>query len=707
MTPSPRRLNATTALLAALASTASALYINGSVVAPCDSPIYCHGDLLKDVELARPFSDSKTFVDMPTIKPVEEVLEAFSKLSQPLSNNSELNAFLTANFAPAGGELEDVPNSELQTNPVFLENVQNPVISEYVRHVINIWPDLTRRYAGPGNCSECANSFLPVNRTFVVAGGRFREPYYWDSYWIIEGLLRTGGAFTQISKNIIENFLDFVENIGFVPNGARIYYLNRSQPPLLSQMVRIYVEYTNDTSILERAIPLLIKEHEFWTTNRSVEVTAPDGRTYTLNRYNVNNNQPRPESYREDYITATNGSYFAESGIIYPTAKPLNDSQKATLYSNLASGAESGWDYSSRWLRTPLDAAEDIYFPLRSLNVIETVPVELNSILYQNEATISDFLRTQGNTTDADRWAKAAQDRSNAMYNLMWNSTHWSYFDFNLTSNSQHIYIPVDEDALVREKTNAPEGQQVLFEIGQLFPWWTGAAPDQLKSNPLAVQHAFSRVDSMLKEKAGGIPSTNYYTGQQWDEPNVWPPLQHIIMEGLLKTPATFGEDDPAYKATQNLALQVAQRYLDSTFCTWYATGGSTSQTPKLAGLGPEAAGTMFEKYSDSATNVAGGGGEYEVVEGFGWTNGVLIWAVDKFAGHLKTPNCGNITAAHVHSSDKRDADTLSLNKRSAVQLHRRDAQFIKKFGGVKRRAAEEDTRMRKRGMSSLFGRYH
>jgi alpha,alpha-trehalase len=220
----------------------------------------------------------------PTLRPVEEVIAAFKKLSQPLSNNSELNAFLTANFAPAGGELEEVPRTELQTKPAFLDKVDDVVIKEFVGKVIDIWPDLTRRYAGPGNCSECANSFIPVNRTFVVAGGRFREPYYWDSYWILEGLLRTGGDFTKISRNIIENFLDFVDTIGFVPNGARVYYLNRSQPPLLTLMVKTYVDHTNDTSILERALPLLIKEHEFWTTNRSVSIKGPDAKTYTLNR---------------------------------------------------------------------------------------------------------------------------------------------------------------------------------------------------------------------------------------------------------------------------------------------------------------------------------------------------------------------------------------------------------------------------------------
>ncbi|KAK0731519.1 glycoside hydrolase family 37 protein [Lasiosphaeris hirsuta] len=662
------------AALAAFASGAAALYINGSVIAPCDSPLYCQGEILKAIELAQPFADSKTFVDMPTIKPLEEVIAAFSKLSQPLSNNTELNAFLTANFAKAGGELEEVPLSELQTDAVFLNKIEDDVTREFVEAVIKIWPDLTRRYAGPGNCTTCANSFIPVNRTFVVAGGRFREPYYWDSYWIIEGLLRTGGAFTQISKNIIENFLDFVETIGFVPNGARQYYLNRSQPPLLSEMVRIYVEHTNDTSIVARALPLLIKEHNFWTTNRSVSVTATDGKSYTLNRYSVSNNQPRPESYREDWITANNKSYYAQSGIIYPEGKPLNESEKGELYANLASGAESGWDYGTRWLSRPNDAAEDIYFPLRYLSVNNIVPVDLNAILYQNELVISNYLELSGNVSGAKVWADVAKQRSDAMYALLWNETLWSYFDYNLTSKSQRTFIPADADATAYEHAGAPKGEQVLFDVAQLYPFWTGAAPDQLKNNPLAVLKAFLRVTEMLELKAGGIPATNFRTGQQWDEPNVWPPLQHVLMQGLLNTPATFGEDDPAYTAVQALALKLAQRYLDSTFCTWWATGGSTSQTPKLQGIGPAAVGTMFEKYADNATNVAGSGGEYSVVEGFGWTNGVLIWAADTFAGKLKRPDCGNITAAHV-SPAKRGM------QRRAVELDHWDAAWTKKFG--------------------------
>ncbi|KAK2002837.1 trehalase [Colletotrichum falcatum] len=659
--------------LSVLPQAAQALYENGSVIAPCDSPIYCYGEILEEIELARPFSDSKTFVDMPAIKSLEDIKAAFNKLAKPLSNNTELNDFLRDNFAQAGNELKEVPKEQLRTDPTFLKSINDTVIKEFSQKVIDIWPDLTRTYVGSGGNTSFPNSFIPVNRTFVVAGGRFREPYYWDSYWILEGLLRTGGAFTEISKNTIENFLDFVENFGFVPNGARVYYLNRSQPPLLTQMVRLYVEYTNDTSILDRAVPLLIKEHEFWTTNRTVEIKK-DGNTYILSQYKVTNTQPRPESYREDYITASNGSYYSTNGIIFPEVKTLNETEKARLYANLASGAESGWDYSSRWIARPADATRDVYFPLRSLNILNIVPVDLNAILYWNEITIAAFLNSAGNDTGAAAWAQQARKRSEAMYEVMWNSTLSSYFDYNVTSGAQNILIPRDDDASNVETNTAGPEQQVVFSVAQFYPFWAGAAPDHLKNNPYAVKEAFRRVEKYLDTKKGGIPATNLKTGQQWDQPNVWPPLMHILMEGLRKTPATFGESDPSWRDVQSLALRLGQRYLDSTFCTWYATGGSTSETPQLQGLSSQNVGTMFEKYGDNATNVAGGGGEYEVVEGFGWTNGVLLWAVDVFGNGLKWPDCGNITAADVHAGKR------SLSQR-AVELDYYDAAWTKKFG--------------------------
>lgn len=173
----------------------------------------------------------------------------------------------------------------LTTNPTFLESMNNNINKEFVEVVILKWENLTRVWNESSVCDECQSSFLPIKRPFVVAGGRFREAYYWDSYWILQGLLRTGGSFTQISRNQIENFLDNVEKFGFVPNGGRKYYLNRSQPPLLTQMVRIYLEYTGDASILDRALPLLMTEHTFFEQNRSVSIGLPDtAQTYTLNQ---------------------------------------------------------------------------------------------------------------------------------------------------------------------------------------------------------------------------------------------------------------------------------------------------------------------------------------------------------------------------------------------------------------------------------------
>lgn len=661
-------------VLLATSSLTAGLYINGSVIAPCDSPVYCYGDLLREIELARPFADSKTFVDLPTTRPLNEVLAAFANLSRPIQNNTALNTFLSEYFGKAGSELEEVPSDQLETQPDFLDNVNSTVVQEFTRQVIDIWPDLTRRYVGAGNCSGCVNSFIPVNRTFVVAGGRFREPYYWDSFWIIEGLLRTQGSFTQIAENIIENFMDLVQKIGFVPNGARRYYENRSQPPLLTQMVRVYVEYTQNYTLLERAIPILEQEYQFWVKNRTVTLQRA-GRNISLNHYAVQNTQPRPESYYEDYVTANNRTYFNTKGQQFNATRALDDSQKATLYSNLASGAESGWDYSGRWITNPSNAVNDDYFPLRSLNTVEIIPVDLNSILYYNEITIAQFHRHQGNYSAARQWAERAANRSEAMTMLLWNPEHYSYFDYNLTSYSQNVFTLAQKNSTRLSTTGAPDGQQIWFQASQFYPFWTGAAPESIKNDPKAMRQVFARVEELLDERSGAISATNLVTGQQWDEPNVWPPLQYILMQGLLNTPLEVSEDDDEqttedYVWTQDLALRLAQRYLDSLYCTWRSTGGATQEVPQLPGA--QGNGTIFEKYSDAAINARGGGGEYEVVEGFGWSNGVLIWAVDQFGQRLRTPDCGNITAATIGGGSAK-------GKRSAVELSKSDARWIKK----------------------------
>lgn len=244
--------------------------------------------------------------------------------------------------------------------------------------------------------------------------------------------------------------------------------------------------------------------------------------------------------------------------------------EKSSQYRNLASGAESGWDYSSRFLRDPQAANTGTGFPLASLNIVNIIPVDLNSIMYWNEATIASLLALVGDSSAAGVWEERARNRSEAMAALMWDEALGSYFDYNMTSGAPQLFAPRDADALPIETGPAPSNDtQVAFHVAQLVPFLTGAALPGVKNSPSAVRRVFQKVSDYLDTRQGGISATNYLTSQQWDQPNVWPPLMQMIMEGLLNTPATNGEEDEDWVWTQDLALRLGQRYLDSAYCTW------------------------------------------------------------------------------------------------------------------------------------------
>jgi alpha,alpha-trehalase len=234
------------------------------------------------------------------------------------------------------------------------------------------------------------------------------------------------------------NFLDIVDRFGFVPNGNRVYYLNRSQPPFLTLMVKLYIDATGDKSFLTRALPTLDNEYAFWIHNTSVTITA-DGQKFELNRYNVINSEPRPESYREDYLTAENTT--------------LSEQAKSDLYADLATAAESGWDFGSRWLTTTsVSTGEDI---LRGLRTRQVIPIDLNTILYMIEVELARFHDAVKDSkgkkkVTATFYRAAAKRRFKAINTLMWDSTTSSYYDFNLTSNA---LIP-------------------NFSLANVFPYW-------------------------------------------------------------------------------------------------------------------------------------------------------------------------------------------------------------------------------------------
>jgi len=441
-------------------------------------------------------------------------------------------------------------------------------------------------------------------------------------------------------------------------------------------MLARYVDASGDKSILQRALPLAEKELAWWSSNRSLNVTSPfSNTTHTVYHYAVNNTAPRPESYLTDYTTA-NG----------PTVNPaLNDTQKASLYAELASGAESGWDYSSRWL-----SAANANQGLLALNVRNTVGVDLNSILYKNHVLMASFYGTS-NSSAAARHNAAAESLREGILDLFWDSQKVAFYDFILDTNN---------------RSN-------VFSVAAFYPFWSGIIPPAVANSSSTAFSVFSSVNMVLNRYNGTFPVTFTDTGLQWDAPNAWPPHQYIILKALQAIPSNISNTNlPQPGSNQStfdlipsgqlglnetslpgqpvhggativnatasgvsadvnkgngtvanggtaisgegwsaaLQRQLANRYLTSTLCSWQATGGSIPGIlPRLSDAdlavtqSQTNTGNMFEKFSNLDVDSAGRGGEYTVQAGFGWTNGVLLWVAANYGSVLEQPTCPNL----------------------------------------------------------------
>lgn len=341
----------------------------------------------------------------------------------------------------------------------------------------------------------------------------------------------------------------------------------------------------------------------------------------------------------EDYQTVNNQTYFASDDTTYQSSSLTTVAQES-LYANLASGAETGWDYSSRWLKTPLVAAEGTGIPLRSLNTGNIIPVDLQSIQYSNAKRLSEFHDLVNDKTESEAWLNIANTRAETLQRVHYNATLKGYFDYNLTSGTQNTHIP-------SSAFNAT--LQQFFSPSQFYPLAFNASPPEILSNSSLVMELYQPVITQLSQFPGGVAATNFKTGQQWDSPNVWAPLQYFLIQGLLNALDLIPKnDDSGREKVHALAVLIAQRFIDSSYCTWRSTGGShpSLDIPALPNLPQKSTttGTIFEKYSNQAIDAVGGGGEYSVVPGFGWSNGVIIWLSDGFGEELRTPECRNRT---------------------------------------------------------------
>uniref|UniRef100_A0A5S6QXN0 Trehalase n=1 Tax=Trichuris muris TaxID=70415 RepID=A0A5S6QXN0_TRIMR len=534
------------------------------IVDTCD--IFCHGPLLDAVQRARLFKDSKYFVDMSLRHDPLVILESFIAVRNK-SDPEELRRFVDANFDRPGSELEPCTPTDWTPVPKSFDVIKDPHYRFWAHTINQKWLVLCRMVKKEVHKNPDHYSLIAVKRPFIVPGGRFLEYYYWDTYWILKGLLASGMYTT--AKDMILNLASMVERFGFVPNGGRIYYLNRSQPPFLTACVYDYYNATKDLGLVQFALPLLEKEYQFWVRERTVPFKNGDDEPIRLYQYKAKADRPRSESYREDMEITEN----------LPDQKA-----RQQLWDDITSACESGWDFTSRWF----GSSGPYRNTLRSIRTTRVVPVDLNAFMCANDHMLSKMYEAVGDAEMADEHRRNYETSKQVMKKIFWDPDDNIWYDVDLeTGKRAPTYYPSNAVPLYSQCFNDSED-----ELGEMVSKYLE------KTGVLNVPY--------------GLPSSLLWTDEQWDRPNGWAPIQHMIIEGLRRS---------TNADVQETAFQIAKKWLELNYRVFLRTGGK-----------------MFEKYNVENGYSPGGGGEYDVQEGFGWTNGVVLDLLITYGDRLSVP---------------------------------------------------------------------
>ena len=437
------------------------------------------------------YPDGKTFVDMIPKASAAEIMTAYA--DEKATAGFNLEAFVDRYFAPPA-----------QPESGFASDGTRSI----AEHINALWPVLTRK---AGADEGAAGSLIPLPNRYIVPGGRFREVYYWDSYFTLLGLQAAGEG--ELVRDMVENFAYLIDAVGHIPNGNRTYYLTRSQPPFFAFMVEVLAELEGER-VYREFYPQLEAEYAFWMegteelteTRPAVNhvVKMPDGSI--LNRYYDAGDRPRAESYREDVLT------IRESG---------RDSQ--TVARHLRSGAESGWDFSGRWFADGKTLAT-----IRTTNI---VPPDLNALLYKLEDLLARYAPEQDSG-----YAGLAGNRAAAINNYLFDEETGFYQDLVWAGDQ------ADGQGLTVNGQPKFTGYLTLAGVYPLFV-------------KIADERQAAAVGDLIAERflaPGGVRTSLIDTDQQWDAPNGWAPLQWMTYRGLIN----YGE--------RSTASRIRERWMDN-----------------------------------------------------------------------------------------------------------------------------------------------
>ncbi len=329
--------------------------------------------------------------------------------------------------------------------------------------------------------------YLP--RPYVVPGGRFNEMYGWDSAFILIGLLHDGRI--ELARDLVDDFLYEVRHYGAVLNANRTYYLSRSQPPFLAEMVLAVYRATGDRAWLEGARGALEATYAHWTAPPHLIPALG------LSRYFDHADGPAPEV--ESERDAAGRTHYDRVRAFFRTNPDpsfdrfydrADDRLTPAFYAGDRAMRESGFDPTGRFGPFGAEAAR-------------TVPICLNTLLYAFELDLAKVEEILGRAADASRFTGLARLRQARVEALLWDEGQGLYGDYDLDSGRVRRYPFATTFWPLRAGLASPSrAARVIANLG-------------------------------LFERSGGLLTSTVVTGAQWDAPFGWAPLQLFAVEGL------------------------------------------------------------------------------------------------------------------------------------------------------------------------------
>jgi alpha,alpha-trehalase len=357
------------------------------------------------------------------------------------------------------------------------------LIAEALQNLHNTWEDLLRKTADPGQADNVENirdTLLLLPKQFVAAGGRFRESYFWDSFWIMKGLIESG--YGETAKGMLENFVYLYEKYNIIPNGNRFYYLTRTQLPVLMEMV----------SLLENNGLLDFKK----LPGRTAEKTSLENRVLTVSQNYYKKIWKGTARYKSEfglfaYSDGAGGALNYNRIVVRPEAGLLEPRRKEKHSQRVF--AETGWDMSySRFGKDPQN----------------WLPVDLNFMLMGYTSKLSLLLEKAGRTGEAQDFKnESAKIKENLK--LLYDSKSGLYLDFNTVTKK-----------ISEVKTAA-----------SFFPFYFNAY-----DHSEASRRILNQLFGILKPKGHlALHTTDTEGDGQWDGAWTWAPLNETAFQSLVK----------------------------------------------------------------------------------------------------------------------------------------------------------------------------